>query len=108
MYPGRLHAKGKLVEEHDVSFSIGACGEYLLYDSLLILTVGEEVTVRPDAVPPGALKFSVAPILPAGLLLEATTGVIYGKPSAPERSTMYNITVSGSAFARSRVLAREH
>ena len=34
VYPGRLHAKGQLVEAHEVNFSIGVCGSYLLYVSL--------------------------------------------------------------------------
>ena len=32
--PGRLHAKGKLVEKHEVQFSIAKCGQYHLYVSL--------------------------------------------------------------------------
>ena len=34
LYPGRLHAKGKLVEKHQVHFSVAKCGDYLLYISL--------------------------------------------------------------------------
>lgn len=34
VYPGRLHAKGQLVEAHEVHFSVGVCGSYLLYVSL--------------------------------------------------------------------------
>jgi len=34
IYPGRLHAKGQLVDKHDVHFSIGVCGSYLLYVNL--------------------------------------------------------------------------
>ena len=32
--PGRLHAKGKLVEKHEVQFSAAKCGQYHLYVSL--------------------------------------------------------------------------
>ena len=32
--PGRLHAKGQLVDQHAVQFSIGTCGTYLLYVAL--------------------------------------------------------------------------
>ena len=31
MHPGWLHAKGNLVETHNVSYSIGLVGEYLLH-----------------------------------------------------------------------------
>ena len=34
VFPGRLHAKGQLVETHQVSFSIGVTGNYLLYVNL--------------------------------------------------------------------------
>ena len=34
IYPGRLHAKGRLVDTHEVSFSVAKVGTYLLYVSL--------------------------------------------------------------------------
>ena len=34
VYPGKLHAKGQLVEQHEVRFSVGIAGSYLLYVSL--------------------------------------------------------------------------
>lgn len=34
IYPGRLHAKGRLVEQHEVHFSIAKVGSYLMYVSL--------------------------------------------------------------------------
>lgn len=34
VYPGTLHAKGKLVESHEVQFSIGLCGTYHLFVAL--------------------------------------------------------------------------
>ena len=34
LYPGRLHAKGQLIEKHEVHFSVAKCGNYLLYVSL--------------------------------------------------------------------------
>lgn len=34
VYPGRLHSKGQLVEKHDVNFSIGIAGNYMLYVNL--------------------------------------------------------------------------
>ena len=34
VYPGKLHAKGQLVDQHEVRFSVGVSGSYLLYVSL--------------------------------------------------------------------------
>ena len=34
VYPGRLHAHGQLIETHEVQFSVGVAGNYLLYVSL--------------------------------------------------------------------------
>ena len=41
VFPGRLHAKGKLHETHQVHFSVGACGRYRLH-----------VGLRPSATEP--------------------------------------------------------
>ena len=48
VYPGRLHAKGQLVEQHEVSFSIGVAGTYLLHVNL------RESAARGSAVVPGS------------------------------------------------------
>lgn len=48
-------------------------------------------------------SFGVAPALPAGLMLDATTGAISGTPSAFSLSTVYTVTAtnsSGSATAQ--------
>ena len=34
VFPGRLHAKGQLIETHEVQYSIGLSGSYLMYVSL--------------------------------------------------------------------------
>jgi len=39
VYPGTLHAKGRIVESHKVSYSIGIVGEYLLHVRLRQLAV---------------------------------------------------------------------
>lgn len=31
VYPGRLHARGQLVDKHEVHFSVAKCGDYSLY-----------------------------------------------------------------------------
>jgi hypothetical protein len=43
------------------------------------------------------LKWTVAPPLPAGLTLEATTGTIGGTPTAPAPKTSYKFTVTDSS-----------
>ena len=54
VYPGTLHAKGKTVETHKVSYSVGRVGTYLLH-----------VRLRQQAVPlngsPFSLKVSIPP-----------------------------------------------
>lgn len=34
VYPGRLHSKGKIHEAHQVHYSVGVCGRYLLHVSM--------------------------------------------------------------------------
>jgi hypothetical protein len=45
----------------------------------------------------GTVDFSVAPALPAGLAMNATTGAITGTPTAVVASTSYTVTVTDSA-----------
>ena len=57
LYPGRLHARGKLVDSHKVSFSVGACGRYLLhvrmrYHSTPLPGSPFHLTVLPDRAHP--------------------------------------------------------
>ncbi len=44
----------------------------------------------------GAVTYSVSPSLPAGLTLNASTGVISGTPTASQSATTYTITATGA------------
>lgn len=44
----------------------------------------------------GSVSYSVAPALPAGLSLDASTGVISGTPSAVSATVIYTITAAGA------------
>ncbi len=44
----------------------------------------------------GTVTYSVSPSLPAGLTLNASTGVISGTPTASQSATTYTITATGS------------
>lgn len=45
----------------------------------------------------GAISYSVAPALPAGLLLSPTTGQITGTPSVAQAASTYTVTAKGAA-----------
>jgi hypothetical protein len=44
----------------------------------------------------GAVTYSISPALPGGLLLDTTTGVVSGTPSAESASTVYTLTATGA------------
>jgi 6-phosphogluconolactonase len=52
--------------------------------------------LAPLSQPAGVDQYTVAPALPAGLVLDATTGTIAGQPSAAAPSTVYTVTATGA------------
>lgn len=63
----------------------------------LMLRVGEATTSQPPNTSGATdLSFSVTPALPAGLTLDAATGVIHGTPSAVHGSQSFTITAKAS------------
>ncbi|MGE8657381.1 MAG: putative Ig domain-containing protein [Achromobacter sp.] len=64
-----------------------------------IAVVGDQVDMTPvtAAGGAGALRFGVAPPLPAGLTMNADTGAITGKPAAESNNTTYTVTVTDAA-----------
>ncbi|MGH3583674.1 MAG: putative Ig domain-containing protein, partial [Mycobacterium sp.] len=58
--------------------------------------VGVAISPVTVATNPAATAFSVSPLLPGGLMLNATTGVISGTPTATVTNGSYTITASNS------------
>ncbi|HLA56993.1 MAG TPA: putative Ig domain-containing protein, partial [Flavobacterium sp.] len=69
----------------------------LAYNSPNVFTVGSTISALNPAVSGGAVvNYSVSPALPAGLSLNATTGVISGTPTAITTTATYTITATNS------------
>ncbi|MFT3794522.1 putative Ig domain-containing protein [Flavobacterium sp.] len=68
----------------------------LSYTSPNVFTVNSSVVNLTPTVTGNVANYSVVPALPAGLSLDATTGVISGTPTAVSVLTTYNITAENS------------
>jgi hypothetical protein len=55
-------------------------------------TFGTEVNITPNNIVGQIDSYSITPLLPSGLTLNTSTGVIYGTPTAVSVSTIYTIT----------------
>jgi hypothetical protein len=67
----------------------------LSYPALATATVGQAYTGPAPTVTGSDLVYTVSPALPAGLALDALTGIIAGIP-APGTANTYNLTVTAS------------
>ena len=86
------------------SFSVQAASASLPPTALvysanpLVATVSSAIAADTPSNSGGAIaSYSVAPALPAGLMLNTTTGVISGTPSAVSAAAIYTVTGSNSA-----------
>ncbi|HET8696831.1 MAG TPA: Ig domain-containing protein, partial [Gammaproteobacteria bacterium] len=68
----------------------------LSYTSPQTLTVGTEITALSPTVTGTVTTYAVSPELPAGLALDATTGVISGTPTAAAAAADYTVTASNA------------
>ena len=68
----------------------------LSYSSPRSYTVGKAITPLDPTVAGTVASYSVAPSLPAGIALDATTGRISGTPTSPEREQSYTVTASNA------------
>jgi len=68
----------------------------LSYASPQSYTVGTAITSLDPIVTGTVASYSVAPALPAGLALDASTGRISGTPTAAERERAYTVTASNA------------
>lgn len=69
----------------------------LTYASPQSYTVGTAITALTPTVTGTVASYAVAPGLPAGLAIDATSGVISGTPTAPSAATPYTITATNAA-----------
>ena len=84
------------------TFTLTAQGQMLAVRAIAstVLTIGQSgvwftpVTAQFGV---GALRFSIAPALPAGLVLNTANGTVSGTPTAMQPDTVYTITVTDSA-----------
>jgi hypothetical protein len=68
----------------------------LSYDSPNIFTAGSAISILDPTVSGTVVSYSVSPVLPAGLSLDTTTGVISGTPTAIAATATYTITATNS------------
>jgi DNA-binding beta-propeller fold protein YncE len=62
--------------------------------STVVFTVGQPITPLTPTSTGGAATYTVIPALPAGLSLDASTGIISGTPQAPTIPTTINPTIT--------------
>jgi hypothetical protein len=79
----------------------------LSYPSAPTFAVGAAITPLTPTVTGTVTSYTVSPALPAGLALNATTGVISGTPSAVAAKTSYTVTASNSAGSTSASVSLE-
>lgn len=70
---------------------------YLVYPSPAIGTVGAALRPLSPTITGTVEHYSVTPALPAGVLLDSTSGLIAGTPSVPRTLAPYTITASSQA-----------
>jgi hypothetical protein len=61
VYPGRLHAKGRIVERHEVRFSVGGAGTYLLHIRLRKAADDDRSRAADTSVPGSPFTLTVVP-----------------------------------------------
>lgn len=76
----------------------------LSYSSPLSTIVGTALTAQTPSVTGTVSAYSVTPALPAGLSIDAATGVISGTPTTTTPTTTYTVTATNSAGSTSFAL----
>jgi len=93
---------------NDASVTTGVAPANLSYTSPVVFFIGKSISVLTPTVSGGAVStYSVSPALPAGLTLDATTGIISGAPTAVTAAENYLVTATngdGSTTSRVNIL----
>jgi hypothetical protein len=89
------------------SSSTSSAPSDLSYPTPPAFAVGAAITPLTPTVTGTVTGYTISPALPAGLTLNATTGVISGTPSAAAAPTNYTVTASNSAGSTTDTLSLE-
>lgn len=73
----------------------------LSYPTPVLFVLNAPMVPLPPTVQGILLHFSVSPNLPAGVILDSTTGIISGTPTVAQVAATYTVTVSNSAGSTS-------
>jgi hypothetical protein len=89
---------------NDVATTTGVAPANLTYATPVVYVTGKSIPALSPTVTGGAVSsYSVSPALPAGLTLDATTGIISGTPTVVSAAASYQVTatnnVGSTAFA---------
>jgi hypothetical protein len=82
----------------------------LAYDSPAVFTKGTPKTLAPKSTGGAVVSYAVAPALPAGLALDAKTGVISGNATLPTAQKNYVVTatnITGSTTATVSIVVND-
>jgi uncharacterized repeat protein (TIGR02543 family) len=78
----------------------------LSYNSPNVFTKNSVITALSPSVSGGAVvSYTVAPALPLGLSLDATSGIIFGTPSIISSSNTYTVTATNSGGSTSFIIS---
>lgn len=95
---------GKVYEFKVITGTAIVAPSALSYTSQVGFTVNEAITPLTPTVTGTVTSYSVSPALPAGLSLNATTGIISGTPTVTQNAANYTITASNAAGSATAVI----
>jgi hypothetical protein len=82
---------------NDAATTTGVAPANLSYTSPVVYVTGKSISALSPTVTGGAVSsYSVSPALPAGLTLDATTGIISGTPTVVTAATNYQVTATNN------------
>lgn len=76
---------------------LGSSSGTFTFSSSDIYYKGESVSITPTGDTSGWSGFSISPSLPAGLIIDSSSGIISGSPTTSQTSTNYTISANSSS-----------